>query len=79
MFSQTFQREGLTWCSLNHPNILPFLGIYRENNESYPLMVLPYLEHGSLDDILEQTPVDFVVNAVRLARGQLSWYYTIPY
>ncbi|KAF8305975.1 kinase-like protein, partial [Clavulina sp. PMI_390] len=45
-------QEAITHSQLEHPNILPFLGIYRENEESYPLMVLPYLERGSLEDRL---------------------------
>ncbi|KAF8317424.1 kinase-like protein, partial [Clavulina sp. PMI_390] len=47
-------REAITHSQLQHPNILPFLGIYRESNESYPLMVLPYLEQGSLEDMLRE-------------------------
>ncbi|KAF8290359.1 kinase-like protein, partial [Clavulina sp. PMI_390] len=46
-------REAITHSQLQHPNILPFCGIYREDEESYPLMVLPYLERGSLEDILK--------------------------
>ncbi|KAF8317147.1 kinase-like protein, partial [Clavulina sp. PMI_390] len=44
--------ESLTHSLLSHPNILPFLGIYYEEIGSPPLMVLPFLERGSLGNFL---------------------------
>ncbi|KAF8312392.1 kinase-like protein, partial [Clavulina sp. PMI_390] len=45
-------REAITHRQLQHPNVLPFLGIYREDETSYPLTVLPFVERGSLQDML---------------------------
>ncbi|KAF8312400.1 kinase-like protein, partial [Clavulina sp. PMI_390] len=45
-------REAITHRQLQHPNILPFLGIYREDDSSYPLTVLPFVERSSLQDML---------------------------
>ncbi|KAF8312069.1 kinase-like protein, partial [Clavulina sp. PMI_390] len=45
-------REAITHAQLSHPNILPFLGVFQEHADSPPVMVLPFLERGSLQDIL---------------------------
>ncbi|KAF8303275.1 kinase-like protein, partial [Clavulina sp. PMI_390] len=45
-------REAITHSQLNHPNILPFLGLYHENHGSPPVIVLPLVESGSLQDLL---------------------------
>ncbi|KAF8312669.1 kinase-like protein, partial [Clavulina sp. PMI_390] len=33
---------------LQHPNIIPFLGVYPEQTEAPPLIIMPYMESGSL-------------------------------
>ncbi|KAF8308860.1 kinase-like protein, partial [Clavulina sp. PMI_390] len=45
-------REALIHQLLQHPNILPFLGIYYENPASYPLTIVPFIERGSLENLL---------------------------
>ncbi|KAF8317398.1 kinase-like protein [Clavulina sp. PMI_390] len=58
---QLVHREAIIHSQLIHPNILPFLGIYREEDDSNPLMILPFLERGSLQDLLaDLTPGDFI-------------------
>ncbi|KAF8297447.1 kinase-like protein [Clavulina sp. PMI_390] len=46
-------REAIIHQQLQHPNILPFLGIYHEAFASHPLTILPYMEHGSLQHLLD--------------------------
>ncbi|KAF8312067.1 kinase-like protein [Clavulina sp. PMI_390] len=50
--TQLMHREAITHAQLSHPNILPFLGVYHEHVDSPPMMVLPFLERGSLQDFL---------------------------
>ncbi|KAF8302581.1 kinase-like protein [Clavulina sp. PMI_390] len=50
---QVVLREAIIHSQLLHPNILPFLGIYRERTDSWPLIILPYIERGSLEDMLD--------------------------
>ncbi|KAF8314691.1 kinase-like protein [Clavulina sp. PMI_390] len=45
-------REAITHSLLNHPNILPFLGIYHEEIDSPPVTILPLIERGSLQQLL---------------------------
>ena len=47
-------REGEAWLDLNHPNVLPFLGILETNSDLY--FVSPYVKNGSLSDYVGQTP-----------------------
>ncbi|KAF8306762.1 kinase-like protein, partial [Clavulina sp. PMI_390] len=42
---------------LDHPNILPFLGIYHQTTNSPPMTILPFMEHGSLQDLLTGMPI----------------------
>ena len=49
---QLIHREMITHALLDHPNIIPFLGVYRENAEGPPMTVLPFIEGGSLGDVI---------------------------
>ncbi|KAF8308632.1 kinase-like protein, partial [Clavulina sp. PMI_390] len=42
---------------LDHPNILPFLGVYYQTNDSPPITILPLMEYGSLQDLLLGSPI----------------------
>ncbi|KAF8317417.1 kinase-like protein [Clavulina sp. PMI_390] len=71
---QLLYQEAITHSQLQHPNILPLLGIYRDNEESYPLMILPYLPDGSLESMLMDSQLrafdaSFLTKIVRIARG----------
>ncbi|KAF8183844.1 kinase-like domain-containing protein [Mycena galopus ATCC 62051] len=49
-----FCREALLWRDLQHPHILPFLGIDRESfPEPYFCMVSPWMEHGTVMNYLK--------------------------
>ncbi|KAF8318092.1 kinase-like protein [Clavulina sp. PMI_390] len=48
---QLVHREAITHSLLNHPNILPFLGIYHETPTSPPLIIVQ-LEDESLQDLI---------------------------
>ncbi|KAF8279881.1 kinase-like protein [Clavulina sp. PMI_390] len=45
-------REAITHSLLDHPNILPFLGVYHEEIDSPPVTTLPLIERGSLQQLL---------------------------
>lgn len=45
-------REAITHSQLDHPNILPFLGIFHEEEGSPPLTVLPFMTNGSLSELI---------------------------
>ncbi|KAF8306344.1 kinase-like protein [Clavulina sp. PMI_390] len=53
-FVELVHREALTHFLLHHPNILPFLGVYRQSSESPPLTVVPYIDGGSLQGLLDR-------------------------
>ncbi|KAF8306928.1 kinase-like protein, partial [Clavulina sp. PMI_390] len=44
----------ITHSQLKHKNIIPFLGIYQEDAKSPPLTVVPYIQRGSLSDLLDK-------------------------
>ncbi|KAF8312101.1 kinase-like protein [Clavulina sp. PMI_390] len=65
-------REAITHAQLSHPNILPFLGVYHEHVDSPPMMVLPFLERGSLQDLLIERQLvagDFQEIVLGISRG----------
>ncbi|KAJ6524513.1 kinase-like domain-containing protein, partial [Mycena capillaripes] len=47
-----FCREALVWRDLDHPHILPFLGIERDSFPSALCMVSPWMEHGTVMNYL---------------------------
>jgi len=56
-FLQLVQRETITHSQLDHPNIIPLLGVYAEDAGRAPMTVLPYVEKGSLADVISREPV----------------------
>lgn len=47
-------REIALWGQLNHPNILPFYGVYHlDNAEEKICLVSPWMENGTLTEYLK--------------------------
>ncbi|KIO22674.1 hypothetical protein M407DRAFT_27782 [Tulasnella calospora MUT 4182] len=59
-----FQRETKTWRSLDHPYILPLLGIFKRDEHIY--FVSPFAENGCLLEYLADRPR---VNRISLLSG----------
>ncbi|KAI3615128.1 hypothetical protein WG66_016743 [Moniliophthora roreri] len=52
-----FLREAILWRQLDHPNVLPFLGLYFLDSEKRRLcLISPWMENGNLVEYLENTP-----------------------
>ncbi|KAK1227559.1 hypothetical protein PQX77_009469 [Marasmius sp. AFHP31] len=47
--------EAIVWRQLEHPNLLPFLGIYHLENEHHFCLVSPWMEKGNLIQYLKAT------------------------
>ncbi|KAF8318091.1 kinase-like protein [Clavulina sp. PMI_390] len=48
------RREAITHSQLRHPNILPFRGVYCDPSTERPLTVSPFIERGSLQNLIEE-------------------------
>ncbi|KAL5522142.1 hypothetical protein ACEPAF_1999 [Sanghuangporus sanghuang] len=64
-------KEALVWRRLNHPNVLPFLGMFEDNSESPRLaLVSDWMDKGSLNKYLsEESSADCLILALGVARG----------
>lgn len=49
---QRFIAETMFWPHLRHPHVLPFLGIDQNTLKNAPCLITPWMEHGSLLDVL---------------------------
>ncbi|KAF8311817.1 kinase-like protein, partial [Clavulina sp. PMI_390] len=58
-------REAVTHSQLKHKNILGFLGVYQEADNSPPLTIVPFIEGGSLQSLLTS---DHSLSAQRFQR-----------
>lgn len=71
---QHFTLEAILWSQLQHPNVLPFLGL-EPQEQGMPLMVLPWLGRGNVMDYMRElssTPPASQLNAwVRLIQRAL--------
>jgi serine/threonine protein kinase len=47
------KREIIVHAQLQHPNIIPLLGIYRESADEPPMMVMPLMKNGSAPAFLQ--------------------------
>ncbi|KAL1735313.1 kinase-like domain-containing protein, partial [Schizophyllum commune] len=63
---QEFTKEALIWRQLNHPNVLPFYGVYyMDDARSMLCLVSPWMEHGHVMEYLKKGPSS--INRVALA------------
>jgi len=62
--SREFENELKLLMKLNHPNIVRFLGIYRESHDVY--LVMEYLAKGALSDFLSQERMENKLTTVDL-------------
>ncbi|KIL53945.1 hypothetical protein M378DRAFT_19369, partial [Amanita muscaria Koide BX008] len=54
---KAFLQEALTWRTLSHKYILPFIGILVDSSQSFVSLVSPFMENGTLRDWrLNMTP-----------------------
>ncbi|KAF8314490.1 kinase-like protein, partial [Clavulina sp. PMI_390] len=64
--------EAITHSQLHHPNVIPFFGVHQDIADSHPLIILPFLEQGSLQAILTKhllKPHDFQHVLLGIANG----------
>ncbi|KAG7095844.1 hypothetical protein E1B28_006539 [Marasmius oreades] len=56
-----YMQEAILWRQLNHPNLLPFMGIYYSDTERKQLcLVSPWMERGNLVQFLKNTAPNLV-------------------
>lgn len=68
---QEISTEAVRWRQLDHPNVLPFYGVFHLNNERIRVcLVSPWMEHGNIIQFLEKRPD---VNCIPLVSKELSW------
>jgi len=65
--SQRFCREGVAWRHLQHPNILPLLGVTVGENRF--ALVSEWMENGNINEFIERNQR---VNRVELVRHDSS-------
>ncbi|KAK7014133.1 Rho guanine nucleotide exchange factor [Paramarasmius palmivorus] len=54
---KNFVREAIVWRQLDHPNLLPFLGLFFLTESKQQLcLISPWAENGNLIQFLERTP-----------------------
>ncbi|KAK1218196.1 Rho guanine nucleotide exchange factor [Marasmius sp. AFHP31] len=51
-----YMQEAMVWQQLEHPNLLPFIGLYRfDDEEGRMCLVSPWMEEGNLPAFLQKT------------------------
>ncbi|KAK7049954.1 Rho guanine nucleotide exchange factor [Paramarasmius palmivorus] len=54
---KNFVREAIVWGQLEHPNLLPFLGLFFLGESKQRLcLISPWMENGNLTQFLDRTP-----------------------
>ncbi|KAL0578822.1 Rho guanine nucleotide exchange factor [Marasmius crinis-equi] len=70
--SKEYRREAILWRQLKHPNVLPFLGIYKLEHDRQLCLISPWMQKGNLVQFLRSTPredVDHYTLAHDVAAG----------
>jgi serine/threonine protein kinase len=64
---QELASEAIVWRQLRHPNVLPFYGVYHQDNtRSRACLVSPWLENGNIKQFLAQNPDKHCVSLVHM-------------
>ncbi|KAK7437368.1 Rho guanine nucleotide exchange factor [Stygiomarasmius scandens] len=59
-FAKAFLKEAILWKQLNHPNVLPFLGLYFLDATKHRIcLISPWMENGNLRKYLSKHSVEF--------------------
>ncbi|KAJ7785471.1 kinase-like domain-containing protein, partial [Mycena olivaceomarginata] len=67
---RTFCREALYWGRLDHPNILPFLGVDDQMFAPSFCLISPWMDNGNVINFLEKNPdFDRLKAAIDAAEG----------
>jgi len=53
---QSFCHEALVWKQLDHPNILPFLGVSADLFHPSVCLISPWMHNGNINDFLQENP-----------------------
>lgn len=54
---QSFAREAILWSQLEHPNVLPFYGLYRLGDQSDRVcLVSPWMDNGNVSEYISVNP-----------------------
>jgi len=61
---QRFCKEVVTWRALQHPNILPLIGVMM--TESQFAMISDWMENGSINEFVKANPDSDRLGLVRL-------------
>lgn len=66
----------MTWRSLDHPNVLPLLGVTMD--ETRFVMVSEWMENGNINEFLEKNPDVDRLNLVRSFSGRCRSSLMVP-
>ncbi|KAF8305017.1 kinase-like protein [Clavulina sp. PMI_390] len=72
MSLQLVHRQAIIHSRLHHPNIIPFRGIFHEDVNFPPMMILPFMQRGSLEKLLDGSPLQpdaFKPMLLRISKG----------
>ncbi len=53
---QSFCSEALVWRNLNHPNVLPFIGVSKDLFYPSFCLISPWMNNGNIMAFLSQNP-----------------------
>jgi serine/threonine protein kinase len=70
MMNQNLSREALLWRQLNHPSLLPFIGIDKETFAStgFLCIVSPWMSRGTLKDYIKSSDYEPSRDQIRVVR-----------
>ncbi len=64
-YMQNFCHEALVWRNLNHPSILPFLGVNKQLFAPSFCLISPWMQYGNIMSFLTDHPEHDRLIAVR--------------
>ncbi|KAJ8089224.1 hypothetical protein PM082_014472 [Marasmius tenuissimus] len=75
-YPQNHMQEAIVWRQLDHPNLVPFIGLYYLNDTMKRLcLVSPWMERGNLVEFMRESP-ELVDPSILVTIFRISQYST---
>ncbi|KAK1220179.1 hypothetical protein PQX77_017082 [Marasmius sp. AFHP31] len=71
-----FCREALVWRQLDHPNVLPFLGVNTELFAPGFCLVLPWMENGDILKYMKRHPTHNLLKSLREIAAGIAYLHS---
>ncbi|KAK0199421.1 kinase-like domain-containing protein [Desarmillaria ectypa] len=74
---KNFCREALAWRNMNHPNVLPFLGVSTELFAPSFCLISPWMQNGNIMSFLARNPAHDRLTSIKEVASGMAYLHLL--